>query len=118
MVLTAPVRRHSMSTPLRMRMASLEEQLEHLEKELRRLVVEYRQFFGEVRALPPLETQWRTEQLLKRCAEDNYAMTSAQRFRYTNLATSYATYQELWRKRTKQKEQGGERRRFVARSKR
>jgi hypothetical protein len=87
-------------------MASIDDELSQLEKEIRQLKIEYEQYFGGGRPRPPADTQWRIEQLIKRYSEMGARISFAQRFRYNNLAQTYAKYQEVFRKRMKQKEEG------------
>lgn len=87
-------------------MATIEEDLNQLDKDLRQLKIEYEQFFGGGRNRPPADTQWRVEQTIKRYSEMGARMNFAQRFRFNNLTQSYAKYNEVWRKRLKQKEEG------------
>ena len=87
-------------------MASTDEELNLLEKDIRQLKIEYDMYFGGGRAKPPADTQWRIEQVIKRYSERGAAMNFAQRFRFNNLAQGYAKCQEVFRKRLKQKEEG------------
>ena len=47
-------------------MASIDDELSQLEKDIRQLKIEYEQYFGGGRPRPPADTQWRIEQLIKR----------------------------------------------------
>lgn len=85
-------------------MASIDEDLSQIEKEIRTLKIEYEQFFGGGRARPPADTQWRVDLLIKRYAERAGDLNFSQRFRYNNLAQTYAKYQDMWRKKMMQKE--------------
>lgn len=87
-------------------MASIDDELSQLEKDIRQLKIEYEQYFGGGRPRPPTDTQWRIEQVIKRYSEMGARISFAQRFRYNNLAQTYAKYQEIFRKRMKQKEEG------------
>jgi hypothetical protein len=87
-------------------MASIDDELSQLEKDIRQLKIEYEQYFGGGRPRPPTDTQWRIEQLIKRYSEMGARISFAQRFRYNNLAQTYAKYQDVFRKRMKQKEEG------------
>jgi len=98
-------------------MANTEEDLGQLEKDIRQLKIEYEQYFGGGRPRPPADTQWRVEQMIKRYSDRGAEMSFAQRFRYNNLASTYAKYQEVWRKRLKQKEEGIVQRHFGAAAK-
>lgn len=85
-------------------MATVDEDLTLLESDIRRLKIEYEQFFGGGRPRPPSDTQWRVEQMIKRYADRTAEVNFAQRFRYNNLAQTYAKYQDMWRKKLMQKE--------------
>ena len=98
-------------------MASIDEDLSQIERDLRVLKIEYEQYFGGGRPRPPNDTQWRIEQLIKRHAERSADMSYGQRFRYNNLAQTYAKYQDIWRKKVKQKEEGAVQRHFGAAAK-
>jgi len=87
-------------------MATTDEDLNQLEKDIRQLKIEYEQFFGGGRPRPPADTIWRIEQVIKRYGERGGQISFAQRFRYNNLAQTYAKYQEIFRKRLKEKEEG------------
>ena len=98
-------------------MATIDEDLGQLERDIRVLKIEYEQFFGGGRKRPPSDTQWRVEQMIKRYGDRGHDMSYGQRFRYNNLAQTYAKYQEMWRKRVSQKEEGSMRRHFGAAAK-
>jgi hypothetical protein len=98
-------------------MASIDEDLSQIERDIRVLKIEYEQYFGGGRPRPPVDTQWRVDQLIKRHAERGADMNYAQRFRYNNLAQTYAKYQDIWRKKVKQKEEGVVQRHFGAAAK-
>ncbi len=83
-----------------------DEDLNQLAKDVRQLKIEYEQYFGGGRSRPPTDAEWRIEQLIKRYAERTAEITFGQRFRYNNLAQTYAKYREIFRKRLKMKEEG------------
>ena len=85
-------------------MATIEEELGQIERDIRTLKIEYEQYFGGGRSRPPADTQWRVETLIRRYAERGGDLSSGQRFRYNNLTQTYAKYQEMWRKKLMQKE--------------
>jgi hypothetical protein len=85
-------------------MATVDEELGQIEKDIRRLKIEYEQFFGGGRPRPPSDTQWRLESMMKRYNDRSADMSFAQRFRFNNLAQTYAKYVDMWRKKTQQKE--------------
>jgi hypothetical protein len=98
-------------------MATIDEDLSQLEKDIRQLKVEYDMYFGGGRKRPPTEVEWRIELLIKRYGERGGDLKFAQRFRYNNLAQSYAKYKDMFRKRMAQKEEGKIERHFGAAAK-
>src|SRR5580693_5320250 len=95
-------------------MATIDEDLNQIERDVRTLKIEYEQFFGGGRSRPPTDTQWRVDTLVRRYAERVAELSSGQRFRYNNLTQTYAKYQDLWRKKLMQKEGGVSLRHFGA----
>src|SRR5260370_41127860 len=87
-------------------MATIDEELATLEKDIRQLKIEYDQYFGGGRKRPPTEIEWRIDQLVKRYAERGGGLKFAQRFRFNNLLQSYAKYKDIFRERTAPKEEG------------
>jgi len=95
-------------------MATIEEELATLEKDIRQLKVEYDQYFGGGRKRPPTEIEWRIDMMVKRYAERGGELKFAQRFRFNNLSQTYAKYKDIFRKKTAQKEEGKVQRHFGA----
>ncbi|MCL4522631.1 MAG: hypothetical protein M1453_03585 [Acidobacteria bacterium] len=98
-------------------MATVEEDLNQLEKDIRQLKIEYDMYFGGGRKRPPQETLWRAEQMIKRYSERGASLNFSQRFRFNNLSQSFAKNSEVWRKKLKQKEEGFVQRHFGAAAK-
>ena len=98
-------------------MATIDEELAQIERDVRTLKIEYEQFFGGGRKRPPTDTQWRVESLIRRYNERVGELSYGQRFRFNNLAQTYAKYQEMWRKKLVQKESGAQQRHFGAAAK-
>jgi hypothetical protein len=86
-------------------MATIDEDLAQLDKELRRLKIEYEVYFNGGSPRPPSDTQWRVEQLIKKYS-DQSEMKYRQRFRYNNLAATFAKFWTVWRQRLQQREEG------------
>jgi hypothetical protein len=86
--------------------STVDDELGNIERDIRTLKIEFEQYFGGGRSRPPTDTQWRLETHLKRYADRTAELSSGQRFRYTNLASTYAKYQDMWRKKLVQKETG------------
>jgi hypothetical protein len=98
-------------------MATVDEDLGQLEKDIRQLKIEYDMYFGGGRQRPPADTQWRAEQIVKRYSERGADMNNSQRFRFNNLSQTFMKYMEIWRKRLKQKEESTVQRHFGAAAK-
>ena len=98
-------------------MATVDEDLSQLEKEIRQLKIEYEQFFGGGRKRPPTEIEWRVDLLVKRYSERSAELKYAQRFRFNNLAQTTAKYKEIFRKKLQQREEGTVQRHFGAAAK-
>jgi hypothetical protein len=98
-------------------MASIDDELSQLERDIRQLKIEYDMFFGGGRKRPPNEVEWRIELLIKRYAERGGDMKFAQRFRFNNLSQTYAKYKDVFRKRMAQREEGTVKRHFGAAAK-
>ena len=98
-------------------MATIDEELGQLERDIRQLKIEYDMFFGGGRKRPPTEVEWRIELLIKRYAERGGDLKFSQRFRYNNLAQTYAKYKDMFRKRMAQWEEGKIERHFGAAAK-
>jgi hypothetical protein len=98
-------------------MATIDEELGQLERDIRQLKIEYDQYFGGGRKRPPTEIEWRIEQIVKRYGERGGDLKFGQRFRYNNLTQTYAKYKDIFRKRVQQKEEGRSQRHFGAAAK-
>ena len=98
-------------------MATIDEELAGLERDIRQLKIEYDMYFGGGRKRPPSEIEWRIELVIKRYSERGGDLKYTQRFRFTNLAQTYAKYKEVFRKRVAQREEGKIERHFGAAAK-
>lgn len=98
-------------------MATIDEDLATMEKDIRQLKVEYDQFFGGGRKKAPTEIEWRIDVLVKRYNERGGEMKAHQRFRFNNLTQTYAKYKDIFRKKMKQREEGTIQRHFGAAAK-
>jgi hypothetical protein len=74
-------------------MATIDEELGQMERDIRQLKIEYDQYFGGGRKRPPTE------------------------IRYNNLTQTYAKYKDIFRKKMQQKEEGRSQRHFGAAAK-
>src|SRR6202030_4065885 len=107
----------SMEAPGASSMATIDEEMSQLEKDIRQLKIEYDQYFGGGRKRPPTEIEWRIELIIKRYGERGGDMKFGQRFRYNNLTQTYAKYKDIFRKKLQQKEEGKVQRHFGAAAK-
>jgi hypothetical protein len=98
-------------------MATIDEELGTLERDIRQLKIEYDQYFGGGRKRPPTEIEWRIDLMVKRYAERGGELKFAQRFRFNNLSQTYAKYKDIFRKKTALKEEGKIQRHFGAAAK-
>jgi hypothetical protein len=98
-------------------MATIDEELGALERDIRQLKIEYDQYFGGGRKRPPNEIEWRIDLIVKKYGERSGDMKIGQRFRFNNLTQTYAKYKDIFRKRVRQKEEGSVQRHFGAAAK-
>jgi hypothetical protein len=98
-------------------MATMDEELGQLERDIRQLKIEYDQYFGGGRKRPPTEIEWRIDLVVKRYAERGGELKFAQRFRFNNLSQTYAKYKDIFRKKLALKEEGKVQRHFGAAAK-
>jgi hypothetical protein len=98
-------------------MATIDEELAQLERDIRQLKIEYDQYFGGGRKRPPTEIEWRIELVIKRYADRGGDLKYGQRFRLNNLTQTYAKYKDIFRKKTQNKEEGKVQRHFGAAAK-
>ena len=87
-------------------MATIDDDLSQIERDIRTLKIEYEQYFGGGRPRPPADTQWRVDTLIHRYNERIMELSTGQRFRFNNIQQTYAKYQDMWRKKLAQKEGG------------
>lgn len=95
-------------------MATIDEDLSQLERDIRQLKIEYEAYFGGGRKRPPTEITWRIEQAIKRYGEKGAQLNFGQRFKLNNLTSTYAKYADVFRKKMKAKEEGTVQRHFGA----
>src|SRR6476659_6666116 len=84
---------------------AIDEELNVLEDQLRRLKIEYDMYFGGGSKKPPTDVEWKVKNLLKKFSDGN-RMNYAQRFRYTTIQQRYALYNALWQQKLIIKEEG------------
>jgi hypothetical protein len=84
---------------------TVDEELNHLDSQLRRLKIEYEIFFSNPAKKPPTDVEWKVLSLLRKFS-DGSRISFNQRFRYNEMAQRYAIYSDLWRKKTRIREEG------------
>ena len=84
---------------------TVDEELNVLDENIRRLKIEYDVYFGGGSKKPPADTEWRVQSMLKKYS-DSAKMNFAQRFKYNSIAQKYAIFSDLWRQKLKIKEEG------------
>ena len=98
-------------------MATIDEDLAALERDIRQLKIEYDMYFGGGRKRPPTEIEWRIDQVVRRYSERGGDLKYGQRFRFSNLSQTYAKYKDMFRKKLAQREEGKVQRHFGAAAK-
>ncbi|MEK6285710.1 MAG: MXAN_5187 C-terminal domain-containing protein [Acidobacteriota bacterium] len=84
----------------------IDQDLDRLEYEIRRLKVEYDIYFNGGTLRPPIDTKGRVETAIKRIY-DMRGLSFGQRFRYNSLVARYNVMRELWRRHTQSREESG-----------
>lgn len=85
---------------------TLDEELSKLEDNIRRLKIEYEAYFSGGQPRPPHDTVFRVESAIKKFSDGMAKMSFGHRFRFNQLVQKYAVYNDLWRRRLKDKEEG------------
>jgi len=84
---------------------TIDEELNLLESQMRRLKIEYECYFSNPTKKPPTDIEWKVLSLLRKFS-DGGRMSFQQRFRYNEMAQRYAIYSDLWRKKGRIREEG------------
>jgi len=84
---------------------TIDEELNLLDSSLRRLKIEYEIYFSNPRKKPPSDIEWKVLSLLRKFS-DGSRISLTQRFRYNEMAQRYAIYSDLWRKKSRIREEG------------
>lgn len=84
---------------------TVDEELNVLDTQLRRLKIEYEIYFSNPTKKPPTDIEWKVLALLRKFS-DGGRMNFSQRFRYNEMAQRYAIYSDLWRKKSRIREEG------------
>jgi hypothetical protein len=83
-----------------------DEELTRLEDNIRKLKIEYEAYFSGGQPRPPQDTVFRVENTIKKFGDSVTKLSFGQRFRYNQLVQKYAVYNDLWRRKLKDKEEG------------
>lgn len=84
---------------------TIDEELNLLDQQLRRLKIEYEIFFNNPAKRPPSDIEWKVSTLIKKFS-DGARLSFSQRFRYNEMAQRYAIQSDLWRKKMRIREEG------------
>ncbi len=84
---------------------TIDEELNVLETQLRRLKIEYEAYFSNPTKRPPTDVEWKVLSLIRKFS-DGGRMSFPQRFRYNEMAQRYAAFSDLWRKKSRIREEG------------
>jgi hypothetical protein len=83
----------------------IDQEMDRLETEIRRLKIEYDIFFNGGTVRPPIDTKSRVDTAIKRLYDQR--LSFGQRFRYNSLVARYNVLRELWRRQSKEHEESG-----------
>src|SRR5271167_737745 len=86
-------------------LVTTDEELTVLETQLRRLKIDYEVYFSNPTKRPPTDVEWKVLSLLRKFS-DGGRMSFSQRYRYNEMAQRYAIYSDLWRKKSRIREEG------------
>lgn len=84
---------------------TIDEELNLLDSNLRRLKIEYEIYFSNPSKRAPADIEWKVLNLLRKFS-DGGRMSFSQRYRYNEMAQRYAIYSDLWRKKGRIREEG------------
>ncbi len=84
---------------------TIDEELNLLDQQLRRLKIEYEVFFNNPTKRPPADVEWKVLSLIRKFS-DSPRMSFSQRYRYNEMAQRYAIQSDLWRKKCRIREEG------------
>ncbi len=89
---------------------TIDEELGLLDSHLRRLKIEYEIYFSNPSKKPPSDIEWKVLNLLRKFSDGKFSdggrMSFPQRYRYNEIAQRYAIYSDLWRKKSRIREEG------------
>ena len=84
---------------------TIDEELSVLDAQLRRLKIEYEIYFNNPQKKSPTDIEWKVLSLLRKFS-DGGRMSFSQRYRFNEMAQRYAIYSDLWRKKSRIREEG------------
>jgi hypothetical protein len=84
---------------------ALQEDLDRLDVAIRQLQVKWDLFFNGQEKKPPADLQSQVEALIRKHANAEIR-NNAERFRYQGLSARFTTFNELWQKRLRAREEG------------
>ena len=84
---------------------TIDEELNLLDTQLRRLKIEYEIFFNNPTKRPPSDIEWKVTNLIRKFS-DSSRLSLSQRYRYNEMAQRYAIQSDLWRKKMRIREEG------------
>jgi len=85
---------------------TIDEELNKLLEDIRRLKIEYEVYFNGGSDRPPRDLVHRVENLIKRYTGDQSDLKFGQRYKLNSLAQKYAVQSQLWKRRLMEKEEG------------
>lgn len=85
---------------------TVDEELAKLEENIRRLKIEYEAYFSGGQPRAPHDTVFRVELTIKKFSDNTGRLSFGQRFKFNQIMQKYAVYNDLWRRRLKEKEEG------------
>jgi hypothetical protein len=83
-----------------------DEELSKLEDNIRRLKIEYEAYFSGGQPRSPHDSVFRVEVTIKKFSDGVTKLSFGQRYRFNQLVQKYAVYNDLWRRKLKDKEEG------------
>ena len=84
---------------------TIEEELNLLDHQLRRLKIEYEIFFNNPKKRPPTDIEWKVLSIIRKFS-DSARLNFSQRFKYNEMAQRYAIQSDLRRKKMRIREEG------------
>ena len=84
---------------------ALQDDLDRIDVMLRQLQVKWELFFNGAERKPPSELQMQVDTLIKRLSNGEIR-NNGDRFRFQGLSSRYTTFNELWQKKLRAREEG------------